>query len=328
MDKPFGQHPLAGRFTELRPEHVFDVVEAHSSRCTGRFLVLNSYENRVFRLELEDTSFVVAKFYRPGRWTKDTIQAEHDFLRDLEEMEIPVVAPIALSHGGTIDEIDGIYFSIFPSFGGRAPEELDREKLEVLGRYLARMHNVGAIKEDNRRVRLTPTSYGEANLQFLLENEFIPSALRENYEITVQSLLKYMEPLFLDISYLRVHGDCHLGNLLWTPGGPTFLDFDDMVMGPAVQDIWMLVPSYDTYGQQDREILLDAYQTFRDFDRRELRLIEPLRTLRFLHYSAWIARRWDDPVFKETFNYFGTEQYWQKEVQDLREQLARLMHEL
>ena len=328
MDKPFGQHPLAGRFTDLRPEHVFGVVESHTNRCTGRFLVLNSYENRVFRLELEDGTFVVAKFYRPGRWTEDTIQAEHDFLNDLVDAEIPVVAPLKLNDGGTIDVVDGISFAIFPSFGGRAPEELEKEKLEILGRYLARIHNVGGSRSESRRVKLTPESYGQANLDFLLEHNFIPDSLAENYKITVESLLSHMQPYFLDIETLRVHGDCHLGNLLWNPSGPTFLDFDDMVVGPAVQDIWMLVPSYDQYGQLDREVLLDAYQTFRDFDRRELRLIEPLRALRFLHYSAWIARRWDDPIFKETFTYFGTEQYWQKEIQDLREQLARMMHEL
>jgi Ser/Thr protein kinase RdoA (MazF antagonist) len=267
---------------------------------------------------------VVGKFYRPGRWSKEAILAEHQFLRELEEVEIPVATPIELAPGETIGEINGIYYSLFPRKGGRNPEEFNTEQLQVVGRLLGRIHNVGAQAEAPERVKLTPTSYGHANLQFMLDEGIIPDDCLENYKATTEILLSRIEPLFNGINYQRIHGDCHLGNLLWTPDGPTFLDFDDMVMGPAVQDVWMLVPSYDEEGQRQREILLEAYEQFRSFDRAEMRLIEPLRALRYIHYTAWIGRRWEDPIFRKTFEHFGDTLYWQREIQDLREQIGRI----
>lgn len=324
MDQPFGAHPLAGLFNNLTPENVLDAVEAGGRQCTGRFIILNSYENRVYQLELDDESMVVGKFYRPGRWSKEAILAEHQFLRELEEVEIPVASPIELSPGETIGEIDGIYYSLFPRIGGRNPEEFNEEQLQVVGRLLARIHNVGAQAEAPERVKLTPTSYGHANLQFMLDEGMIPEDCRENYKVTTEILLARMEPLFNGINYQRIHGDCHLGNLLWTPAGPTFLDFDDMVMGPAVQDVWMLVPSYDDEGKRQRETLIEAYEQFRSFDPAEIRLVEPLRALRYIHYTAWIGRRWEDPIFRKTFEHFGDTLYWQREIQDLREQIGRI----
>ncbi len=320
-----GEHPLAGRFNHLIPEQVIDAVEAGGRRCTGRFIILNSYENRVYQMELEDEEWVVGKFYRPGRWSRETILEEHAFLAELEEVEIPVACPIPLGDGETIGEVQGIQFSIFPRIGGRAPEELDDEQAAMLGRLIARIHNIGANRDAPHRLRLTPETYGTKNLAYLLENDVIPAEAIENYAATAKQLIELIEPLFQRVPTLRIHGDCHLANLIWAPGGPTFLDFDDMVVGPAVQDIWMLVPSFDEYGQRQREILLEAYTQFRDFDPAWLRLVEPLRALRYIHYSTWVARRWDDPIFKKTFEYFGTLQYWQKEIQDLREQLARMM---
>ncbi len=320
-----GEHPLAGRFNHLIPEQVIDAVEAGGRRCTGRFIILNSYENRVYQMELEDEEWVVGKFYRPGRWSRETILEEHAFLAELEEVEIPVACPIALGDGETIGEVQGILFSVFPRVGGRSPEELDDEQVAMLGRLIARIHNIGANRDAPHRLRLTPETYGTQNLAYLLENDVIPPEARDNYVATAKQLIERIEPLFQRVPTLRIHGDCHLANLIWAPGGPTFLDFDDMVVGPAVQDIWMLVPSFDEYGQRQREILLEAYTQFRDFDPAWLRLVEPLRALRYIHYSTWVARRWDDPIFKKTFEYFGTLQYWQKEIQDLREQLARMM---
>lgn len=321
----FDAHPLAGKFNQLTPEHVMDAVEADGRRCTGRFIILNSYENRVYQLELDDETWVVGKFYRPGRWSKQTILAEHEFLFELNEVEIPVACPLELAPGETVGEVEGILYSVFPRVGGRAPEELTDEQAAVLGRLIGRIHNIGAMRETAQRIRLTPETYGTDNLAYLEENEVIPEEARENYLATARQLVERITPLFAGVPVHRIHGDCHLANLIWAPAGPTFLDFDDMVTGPAVQDIWMLVPSYDEYGVRQRQILLDAYTDFRDFDPAWLRLVEPLRALRYIHYATWIARRWHDPTFKRTFDYFGTLQYWQREIQDLREQLARMM---
>ena len=324
MDQPFGAHPLAGKFNDLTPENVLDAVEAEGRRCTGRFIILNSYENRVYQLELDDETMVVGKFYRPGRWSKEAILAEHQFLKELEAVEIPVATPIDLGGGETIGTVDGIYYSLFPRKGGRNPEELGDEQVQMLGRLVGRIHNIGAMAPAPERINLNPTSYGHANLNFLLENDLIPEAARDNFKLTVESLLMRIEPMFNGIKNIRIHGDCHFGNVLWTPDGPTFLDFDDMANGPAVQDIWMLVPGYDEHARLQREVLIEAYESFREFDRAELRLIEPLRALRYIHYASWIARRWEDPIFKRTFEHFGTVQYWQKETLDLREQIGRI----
>ncbi len=324
MTDNIAKHPLATQFNRLTPEDVLDAVEQTEGPLTGRFIPLNSYENRVYQFELEDETWVVGKFYRPGRWSRATILAEHAFLFELESQEIPVAVPLRLASGNTLGEVNGITFSLFPRVGGRNPAELDNEQLTILGRLIARIHNVGASNETADRMALTPKTYGEDNLAFLLENDILPEEAREIYAATVEMLIKRIDPLFQGVPCHRIHGDCHMGNLIMTPQGATFLDFDDMVIGPAVQDIWMLVPSFDDYGNQQRERLLKAYTEFRDFTPSWLRLIEPLRALRFIHYATWIARRWDDPSFKRTFSYFGTLQYWQKEIQDLREQIARI----
>jgi Ser/Thr protein kinase RdoA (MazF antagonist) len=322
---PIDAHPLAGKFNQLTPEHVIDAVEAKGRRCTGRFIILNSYENRVYQLELDDETWVVGKFYRPGRWSRETILEEHGFLFELREVEIPVACPIELEPGRTVGEIEGILYSVFQRVGGRAPEELTDEQAGVLGRLIARIHNIGAMRNAPHRLALTPETYGTENLRYLEENDVIPEEARDNYLMTARQLIEQIIPLFNGVPVHRIHGDSHLANLIWSPSGPTFLDFDDMVTGPAVQDIWMLVPSFDEHGQHQRNLLLDAYTGFRDFDPAWLRLVEPLRALRFINYATWIARRWHDPTFKRTFDYFGTLQYWQREIQDLREQLARMM---
>jgi len=324
----YGEHPLAGRLNALTPEHVFEAVEADGRRCTGRFIILNSYENRVYQLELDDESMVVGKFYRPGRWSRDAILDEHDFLSELADEEIPVVEPLDLGDEESIGELTGeaagIHYALFPRIGGRAPAELRDEQLPILGRLLARIHNVGEQNDAADRPELCPDTYGRANLAFLMEHEILPTEARENYRITLEILLDRIDPLFRGVPLHRIHGDCHLGNLLWTDDGPVFLDFDDLVVGPAVQDIWMLLPSADRHGQAQRDALLDAYREFRDFDPAWMALVEPLRALRFVHYATWIARRWDDPIFRRTFIHFGTLRYWQEQIQDLREQIARI----
>ncbi len=315
---------LVRRFHRLTPEEVLASAETDDRRCTGRFIILNSYENRVYQLEMEDGTWVVGKYYRPGRWSLETILAEHQFLFELAAEEIPVACPLRLANGSTVDEVEGIRFSLYERLGGRAPAELDDAQLSVLGRLLARIHNIGALKTTPHRHTLSCETFGENNLRFLLENDTIPAEARDIYAQTVEVLLQRIRPLFNDVPNHRIHGDCHLGNLLFTDAGPTFLDFDDMAIGPAVQDVWLLTPSFDQDGRRQREILLDAYSQFRPFSPTWLRLVEPLRALRFIHYATWIARRWEDPIFKRTFEHFGTLMYWQKEIQDLREQLARI----
>lgn len=317
-------HPLADLFTHLSPDDVLDAVEVGGRRVTGRFLVLNSYENRVYQLELEDDSWVVGKFYRPGRWSREAILAEHRFLAELAEVEIPAVGPVDLGDGRTIGEVRGILYSLFPRVGGRTPQELDDEQIRILGRLVARIHNVGAASPAPARPTLSPETYGRKNLATLLELGAIPPEARDIYVATVEALIARIEPLFAGVPMHRIHGDCHLGNLLWTPKGPTFLDFDDFLTGPAVQDVWMMVPSADAEGRRQRDVFVEAYDQMRRFEPAWLRLVEPLRALRFIHYATWIARRWHDPFFKRTFAHYGTLQYWQREIQDLREQLARL----
>jgi Ser/Thr protein kinase RdoA (MazF antagonist) len=324
MKGSFGDHPLAEAFHRLTPESVLDAVETGGRRCTGRFYILNSFENRVYQLELDDESMVVGKFYRPGRWSRETIQEEHDFLRELAEEDIPVAAPLAIRDGQTLGEVQGILYALFPRVGGRAPQELSDEQVRILGHFLARLHNIGARRDAPHRLRLTPETYGLQNLEILLASDALPPEVRENFASTVRILLDRIRPMFLDVPVQRIHGDCHVNNLIWTQAGPTFLDFDDLVVGPAVQDLWMLVPSADQEGQRQRQLFLEAYAELRDFSPSWLRLVEPLRALRFIHYATWIARRFADPIFPRTFPHFGTLQYWQKEVQDLREQIARI----
>jgi Ser/Thr protein kinase RdoA (MazF antagonist) len=326
MDQLLERHPLALRFARLTPEQVADAVEVGGRRSTGRFFALPSYENRVYQLELEDGTFVVGKFYRPGRWSRAAIEEEHRFLAELAELEIPVASPLELRAGETVGEIEGILYALFPRVGGRAPQELSDEQVQIVGRLIARVHNAGALRDAPDRPRLGPESYGRANLRYLLEAELLPAEVRAAYGATVEALLARIEPLFAGVPVHRIHGDCHLGNLLWSPRDdtPTFLDFDDLCTGPAAQDIWMLVPSYDEDGQRQRVLLLDAYRQFRPFADAWLRLVEPLRALRYINYATWIARRWQDPTFQRTFVQFGTLQYWEGQVQDLREQIARV----
>lgn len=323
-------------FYELTPGRILDAVEASTGlRCTGRVLALNSMENRVYEIEIEleekprnpSDRFVVAKFYRPGRWSKEQIQEEHDFLKELQDDEIPAVAPRAFLDGATLHTLKEakVHYAVFPKIGGRSPDELSDEQLAQAGRLLARLHNVGATKPARHRLTLSPETYGMQNLRHLVDAKVLPPDVQAAYVSTVERICRVTTSWFAEATPIRLHGDCHMGNLLQGRDSLFFVDFDDMVMGPPVQDVWLLVPGRDDYALRQLDVLLDAYETMRPFNRATLRLIEPLRALRFVHFSAWIGRRWQDPAFPRAFPHFGTAKYWTDQLQDLREQLALIM---
>lgn len=319
-------------FFSLTPDRILDAVELFGLRCTGRCLALNSMENRVYEVEIalpdSDTGspashFRVAKFYRPGRWTKEQIREEHQFLLDLVEGDVAVVAPIKTSTNETVLQMPGaeLYFSLFPKLGGRLKDELTRDELLQVGRLIARVHTVGARAQAQHRLTLNVETYGRQNLAYLLQSGVIPENFRSRYQSVAESIFEISDRLFEGVPLQRIHGDAHVGNLLWNASGPFWVDFDDMVRGPAVQDLWLLVPGRDEESMARREILLSGYEQMRDFDRSSLYLIEPLRALRMIHFSAWIARRWEDPAFPRGFPQFGGERYWGEQIVDLSEQL-------
>lgn len=319
-------------FFELTPDRVLDAVETAGIRCTGRCQPLNSFENRVYDVEIEwegegkppnpSAAHRVVKFYRPGRWTREQILEEHEFLSDLEDAEIPAVGPLKFQDGSTLKTLDsGIHYCLFPKIGGRAPDELDEAGLRRVGRLLARIHAVGRMKSAKARVRLSPDTYGIANLEYLLEKNLIPEEFRARYETAAREICGLTREWFAETRTQRIHGDCHLGNLLFGSSGWFFVDFDDMVVGPPVQDLWLLLPGRD---RQKLEVLLEGYEEIGEFDRTSLRLIEPLRALRFIHYTGWIARRWDDPAFPAAFPNFGSYRYWKDETEDLERQWHRI----
>jgi Ser/Thr protein kinase RdoA (MazF antagonist) len=286
-------------------------------------------ENRVYEVEIEldrepespSERFRVVKFYRPGRWSPEQIGEEHRFLLDLKAADIPVVAPEPFPDGTTLKRVGdlAIYYSVFPKAGGRSPDELDGEQLLWLGRLLARIHTVGQKREAPHRLRLNPTMYGIENLKYLIDSGVVPRETQGAYRSVVERICAIIEPWFNTVQSQRIHGDCHLGNILWGREGPFFVDFDDMVVGPCIQDLWLIVPGRD---EQQLQTLLSGYELMRPFDRNSLRLIEPLRALRFIHFSAWIARRWHDPAFQRVFPNFGTGGYWGEQLSDLNDQLS------
>jgi Ser/Thr protein kinase RdoA (MazF antagonist) len=311
-------------FYTLTPEAVLDSVESalgNGTRATGRCLVLNSLENRVFDVELEDGGHVIGKFYRPGRWDRAALLDEHQFLHDLQAAEVPAIAPLALADGSTLAQtVDGIYFALFPKVRGRSLQELSPSQLQQVGRFLARLHNVGESGTAPHRLQLTVEDFAEPALATLLATDAIDIQVRSRYERAARAILRLTAPLLRDQPRLRIHGDCHLANLLFHQDAPLFLDFDDMLRGPAVQDVWMIVRGRDAEAQEQRALLLAGYRELRSFDMATLRLVEPLRALRMLHFSAWISRRWADPIFPRMFPDFMTYRYWSEEATALEEQ--------
>ena len=313
-------------YADLTPDTVLDALEAAGLRGDGRLLALNSYENRVYQASLEDGTSVVAKFYRPHRWSDEQLAEEHAFALELAEREIPVVAPLQLK-GATLHRFAGIRFAVYPRRGGRAPELEDGKVLEWIGRFIGRIHAVGATADFAVRPALDVESFGEEPRDWLLESGQIPDDLVEAWSSIADHALRGVRDCFERAGRfepIRLHGDCHSGNVLWTDAGPHFVDLDDARSGPAVQDLWMLLPGDAMAATKSLNALLSGYEQFHEFRRSEVALIEALRTLRLLHYSAWIARRWDDPAFPAAFPWFGTQRYWQDRILELREQVAAM----
>jgi Ser/Thr protein kinase RdoA (MazF antagonist) len=349
-------------FYQLTPDRILDAVEeATGFRCTGQLSALNSMENRVYEIYLEPEFLpppspsvgssplshspqlskarrspkpsLIAKFYRPGRWTKVQIEDEHRFLGELHDHEIPVVAPRILRNGTTLYQLPDseLFLTLFPRIYGRSPDEFTDSQLAQVGRLLARIHQVGATHPSKTRVTLSPASMGLSSLTYLKSYNALPIEFEAQYADLVQQIIHHISPWFESLQPIRIHGDCHLGNLIfgqWGEGMTShtqtrslfFVDFDDMMMGPPIQDLWLLAPGRDSYSRCQQDMILDAYQTMAPFDKSTLRLIEPLRTLRMIHFSGWIARRWEDPSFKKAFDFYGTQSYWADQVATLKEQ--------
>ncbi|AJW97467.1 serine/threonine protein kinase [Burkholderia gladioli pv. gladioli] len=317
-------------FAGLTPERVLDALDSvlipAGLRTDGRLLALNSYENRVYQAGIEDGQPIVAKFYRPRRWSDAAILEEHGFVAELAAREIPAV-PARAFEGRTLHEFEGFRFSVFERRGGRAPDLDRRDTLEWLGRFIGRIHAVGATQAYAERPVLDIRSFGYDSRDYLLSNEIIPVDLREAYRTVLALALEGVEAAFEragETRLLRAHGDCHPSNVLWTDAGPHFVDFDDSRMAPAIQDLWLLLPGDRAGASSALADLLAGYEDFCEFDPHELHLVEALRTLRLIHYSAWLARRWDDPAFPAAFPWFNTHRYWEERVLELREQVGAM----
>jgi Ser/Thr protein kinase RdoA (MazF antagonist) len=313
-------------YADLDHQVVIDAVEALGYRCDGRVLALNSYENRVYRVGLEDAEPLVAKFYRPERWTDDAILEEHAFSLELAQAELPVVAPLVIA-GETLHWFDGYRHALFPTQGGHAPERERRDTLERLGQTLARIHTVGARTPFRHRIALGLQSHGYEPVEYLLDNDWIPPELEVAFENLTDDLFDHLENAWArvgDLDLLRLHGDCHPGNILWRDDHAHFVDLDDCLTGPSIQDLWMLLSGSPADQRRQFAWLLEGYRTFREFDAREVALVEPLRTLRLLHFNGWVARRWDDPAFPRAFPWFEDDRHWETVILQLKEQLSTL----
>ena len=320
-------------FADLTPDAVLNAIDSTGVATSGSLLALNSYENRVFQVGVEDGAqrFVVAKFYRPGRWSDAQILEEHAFTQELADAEVPAVPPLLIG-GRTLHERAGYRFALYPRRGGRAPEIEDRSVREWLGRFIGRIHAMGAASRFAHRPALDVATFGEEPRAWLLDSRWLPHELRDVYAgVSAQALdeVRRSYQRAGAVSAIRLHGDVHVGNVLWTDTGsqpgPHFVDFDDSRMGPAVQDLWMLLSGPRDEQQTQLADLLAGYEDFAGFDRRQLHLVEALRTLRLIHYSAWIARRWDDPAFPAAFPWFDTPRYWEQKILELREQIAAMV---
>jgi Ser/Thr protein kinase RdoA (MazF antagonist) len=319
--------PYAG----LTPDTVLDALASAGFAGDGRLLALNSYENRVYQVWLEDASrgSVVAKFYRPGRWSEAQILEEHAFAAELADREIPVVAPL-VARGRTLHRHAEFLFAVYPRRGGRTPELEDPKTLEWMGRFIGRIHAIGATRPFAERPALDFDTFGREPRDWLLESGFVPADLLEAWRSATRLALEGVARCYAragEVRTLRLHGDCHAGNVLWTDEGPHFVDFDDCRSGPSIQDLWMLLSGDRASMTRQLSDVLAGYEDFHDFDPRELHLLEALRTLRLIHYSAWLARRWDDPAFPAAFPWFNTQRYWQDRILELKEQVSLMDEE-
>jgi Ser/Thr protein kinase RdoA (MazF antagonist) len=317
-------------YATLTPDCVLDALSSVGFMPDGCLLALNSFENRVYQVGMDEGAPLVVKFYRPGRWSAAAIQEEHDFTLDLAGRELPVVAPLRFADGATLHSHAGFLFAAYPRRGGRMPEFDDPKTLEWMGRFIGRIHAVGALSPYRHRPTLDIVSFGEEPRDFILAGNWLPPDLLPAWQSVVEQALQGVRHCYEragQVINLRLHGDCHAGNVLWTDDGPHFVDFDDSRMGPAVQDLWMLLSGERADMTRQLSDVLAGYEDFVEFDRRELHLIEALRTLRLIHHSAWLARRWDDPAFPAAFPWFNTAHYWQERILELREQTALMDEE-
>ncbi|CAN1488569.1 COG2334 Putative homoserine kinase type II (protein kinase fold) [Burkholderiaceae bacterium] len=329
----FNDKVAAHPYDALTPDVVLDALSDLGLAVDCRLMALSSYENRVYQVMLDDDEPLVVKFYRPDRWSDAQLDEEHAFAAELMADEVPMVGPLVL-HGKTLHHAKGFAFSVSPRRGGRTPELDDAEVLEWIGRFIARIHNVGAKKKFHTRPDLNVATFGNASRDWLLSEQFIPLDQRSTWVQRCNEALAIAQRMFdaHPSKNLRLHGDCHPGNILWTPadlpnGGPHFVDLDDARMGPAIQDLWMLLSGDRAQRTQQLSMLLDGYEQMRELNRSELALIEPLRTLRLIHYSAWLARRKDDPAFVQNFSWFGSSDYWAGQVHMLIEQCEAMQED-
>ena len=313
-------------FHNLTPDRIITLVEKGlDRRLTNLCRPLISYINRVYELEAEDGSGLVAKFYRPGRWSQDGLQDEHDFLLELAGQEIPVVAPLLLRDGQSLGSYENICFTVFPKMGGRSYDEYNDDQWLELGRLLGRTHNVGAMHLPKDRLTMAPDKSTRQQVDYILKGSFMPDDMLGRFKDLTDTLIAEISPLFSNREMIRIQGDCHFSNLIYRPDESFYIiDFDDMVMGPPVQDFWMLLPGYREESLAEIEMFLEGYEMFRDFDMGSLRLIEPLRAMRYIHYTAWCAHQFAEDGETRVNENFGSRQYWQTEMDDLEDQLGRI----
>ena len=319
------EHP----YSALTPDVVIDAVETTGLISDARIFPLNSYENRVYQVGVEEGEPIIVKFYRPNRWSDEQIIEEHKYTQELEDLEVPVVPPVAID-GRTLFEFKQFRFAIYKRKGGHAPELDNMDNLLILGRFIGRIHAVGAVKDFTSRPILTIDSFAKESRDYLLKHNFLPRDLAIAYSTLADDLIEKCQQRFHDVgalSQIRLHGDCHIGNVLWRDNAPHFVDFDDARTGPAIQDLWMLLSGDRPSRTAQLAEIIDGYNEFHEFNPIELHLIEPLRTLRIMHYSAWLARRWTDPAFPHNFPWFNTERYWAEHILELREQLSAMDEE-
>jgi Ser/Thr protein kinase RdoA (MazF antagonist) len=314
-------------YDKLTPDMVIDAVESAGYTSDARLLALNSYENRVYQVGLEDAEPIIAKFYRPERWSRDQIIEEHAFSLELVDADISVVAPLQNQDGHTLHEHEGFKFALFQRRGGHPPEFDNFDNLLVLGRTLGRIHGVGRASTFQHRPHLDVQRMVSDNITYLLEHDFIPKALLPAYTTLAQDIAQAVTEIYSEVKtadLIRVHGDCHVGNILWRDNTAHFVDLDDCMMAPALQDLWMFLSGERHHKQLQLAELIEGYNEFYDFEPRQLRWLEAVRTMRIVNYSAWLARRWEDPAFPRSFTWFNSERYWADHILELREQLAAL----